>query len=245
MSGSCRRIRRTSRVVNRARVQEWEVNVANRVLVFAAVLLVTACTAVAKEKKKPALPTFVLDAQTVFVLIDPDAGISVTDPQANRTAQDEVEKAFMRWGRLKPVMTMSQADLVVVIRTGSKQPVQPTVGGEPTNDRPLIVQGTDNSIRVGAQQGRNPDAAQNGGPLPQGPGMGGEVASPEDTFLVYQGQTSAGLERAPIWRYVEKNGLKAPEVRAVAEFKKAVDEAVKQQQQQQKQKTQQPQPSKP
>lgn len=214
---------------------------ANRVCVVAAVVLVAACAGVAKEKKKPALPTFVLDAQTVFVLIDPDAGIAVTDPQANRTAQDEVEKAFMKWGRLKPVLTMSQADLVVVIRTGSKQPVQPTVSGEPTNDRPLIVQGTDNSIRVGAQQGKNPDAAQNGGPLPQGPGTGGEVASPEDTFLVYQGQTSPGLERAPVWRYVEKNALKAPQVRAVAEFKKAVDEAVKQQQQQQ-QKQQGPQP---
>jgi len=208
--------------------------VANRVRVVAAALLVATCVAGAKEKKKPTLPPFVLDAQTVFVLIDPDAGIAVTDPQANRTAQDEVEKAFMRWGRLKPVMTMTQADLVVVIRTGSKQPMQPTVGGEPTNDRPVIVQGTDNSIRIGAQQGRNPDAAQNGGPLPQQPGMGGEVASPEDTFLVYQGQTSASLERAPIWRYVEKNALKAPEVRAVAEFKKAVDEAVKQQQQQKK-----------
>lgn len=207
---------------------------ANRVRVVAAALLVATCVAGAKEKKKPTLPPFVLDAQTVFVLIDPDAGIAVTDPQANRTAQDEVEKAFMRWGRLKPVMTMTQADLVVVIRTGSKQPMQPTVGGEPTNDRPVIVQGTDNSIRIGAQQGRNPDAAQNGGPLPQQPGMGGEVASPEDTFLVYQGQTSASLERAPIWRYVEKNALKAPEVRAVAEFKKAVDEAVKQQQQQKK-----------
>ena len=220
---------------------------ANRACAVTAVLLVTACAVAAKEKKKPNLPTFILDAQTVFVLIDPDAGIAVTDPQANRTAQDEVEKAFVRWGRLKPVLSMSQADLVVVIRTGSKQPVQPTVSGEPTNDRPLIVQGTDNSIRVGAQQGRNPDAAQNGGPLPQRPGTGGEVASPEDTFLVYQGQTSVGLEGAPVWRYVEKNALKAPEVRAVAEFKKAIDEAVKQQQQQQKQKAppQQPQPSNP
>lgn len=216
---------------------------ANRVRVVAAVLLVAACVAVAKEKKRPTLPPFVLDAQTVFVLIDPDAGIAVTDPQANRTAQDEVEKAFMRWGRLKPVLAMSQADLVVVIRSSSKQPVRPTVGGEPTNDRPVIVQGTDNSIRVGAQQGRNPDAAQNGGPLPQRPGMGGEAAPPEDTFLVYQGQMSASLERAPVWRYVEKNALKAPEVRAVAEFKKAVDEAVKQQQQ--KQKAQQPQAGKP
>lgn len=219
---------------------------ANGIRVVAAVLLVAACGAVAKEKKQPALPTYVLDAQTVFVMIDPDAGIAVTDPQANQTAQDEVEKALRRWGRLKPVMTMSQADLVVVIRTGSKQPVEPTVSGEPTNDRPVIVQGTDNSIRVGAQQGRNPDAAQIGGPLPQHPGMGGEGASPLDTFLVYPGQTSAGgLERAPVWRYVEKHAPKAPEVRAVAEFKKAVDDAVKLQQQQQKPKAQQPQPSRP
>lgn len=217
----------------------------NRVYALGSGLLLVAYFASAKEKNKPTLPTFVLDAQTVFVMIDPDAGIAVTDPQANRTAQDEVEKAFMKWGRLRPMMTMSQADLVVVIRTGSKQPVQPTVGGEPTNDRPLIVQGTDNSIRVAAQQGRNPDAAQNGGPLPQQPGMGGEVASPEDTFFVYRGQTDTALEGAPVWRYVAKNALKAPEVRAVAEFKKAVDEAVKQQQQQQKHQAQQQQTSKP
>ena len=216
---------------------------ANRVRVLGSALLLVACFASAKEKNKTTLPTFVLDAQTVFVMIDPDAGIAVNDPQANRTAQDEVEKAFMKWGRLRPMLTMSQADLVVVIRTGNKKPVQPTVGGEPTNDRPLIVQGTDNSIRIAGQQGRNPDAAQNGGPLPQGPGLGREVASPEDTFFVYQGRTSAALDRAPVWRYAGKNALKAPEVRAVAEFKKAVDEAVKQQQQ--KQQTQQPQPSKP
>jgi len=47
------------------------------------------------------------------------------------------------------------------------------------------------------------------------------------------------LERAPVWRYVAKDGLRGPDVRAVAEFKKAVDEAVKQQQQRKKQQGQQ------
>lgn len=209
----------------------------DRLRVIAWILAACVCVVGAKEKKKNALPDYVLQAQTVFVLIDPDAGIAVNDPQANRTAQDEVEKAFMKWGRLKPVLSMSQADLVIVIRTGNKQPVQQTIGGEPTNDRPVIVQGTDSSIRIAGQQGRNPDAAQNGGPLPQGPGLRGEVGPTEDSFLVYQGQVASPLERAPIWKYLAKNGLKSPEVPAVAEFKKAVDDAVKQQQQ----KKQQPQ----
>jgi hypothetical protein len=42
-----------------------------------------------------------------------------------------------------------------------------------------------------------------------------------------------------VWRYAEKDGLKAPEVKAVAEFRKAVEEsekaAAQKQQQQQKQ----------
>ncbi|MGB2645962.1 MAG: hypothetical protein WBG02_16540 [Candidatus Acidiferrum sp.] len=208
-----------------------------------AIVLVCACLAAAKEKKKSTLPAYVLEAQTVFVMIDPDAGISMSDPGGNKTAQDDVEKALMRWGRLRPVLTMP-ADLVIVVRKGNGKLVQPTVGGEPTNDRPVIVQGTDNSIRVGAQQGRSPDGVENGGPLPQRPGMGTEVGSPDDAFLVYRGQMEQPLTTPPVWRYVQKNGLKSPDVPAVGEFKKAVDEAVKQQQQQQKQQGQQ-QTSKP
>jgi hypothetical protein len=158
-------------------------------------------------KKKSALPQVVLNAQTVFVMIDPDAAIPVNDPGGNRTAREDVEKALMEWGRLKPTMTMSQADLVIVVRKGDKQAMNPTAGGQSPNDRPVIVQGTDNSMRIGGQQGRSPDAAQNGGPLSPKPGM---------------------LKRGPLWRYAGKDGLKSPDVRAVAEFKKAVDEEVKQ-----------------
>jgi hypothetical protein len=174
----------------------------------------------------------VLNAQTVFVMIDPDAAIPVNDPGGNRTAREDVEKALMEWGRLKPTMTMSQADLVIVVRKGDKQAMNPTVGGQSPNDRPVIVQATDNTIRVGGQQGRSPDAAQNGGPLSPKPGMGGEIGPTEDLFSVYLGRTEDALKRGPLWRYAGKDALKSPDVRAVAEFKKAVDEAVKQQQKQ-------------
>jgi hypothetical protein len=185
-------------------------------------------------KKKSTLPQAVLNAQTVFVMIDPDTAIPVNDPGGNRTAREDVEKALMEWGRLKPTMTMSQADLVIVVRKGDKQAVNPTVDGQPPNDRPVIVQGTDNTMRIGAQQGRSPDSAENGGPLSPKPGMGGQIGPTEDLFTVYLGRTEDALKRGPLWRYARKNALKSPDVPAVAEFKKAVDEAVKEQQKQAK-----------
>lgn len=185
-------------------------------------------------KKKSTLPQVVLNAQTVFVMIDPDEAVPVNDPGGNRTAREDVEKALTEWGRLKAAMTMSQADLVIVVRKGNKQAMNPTVAGQPPNDRPVIVQGTDNTIRVGGQQGRSPDAADNGGPLSPKAGMGGEIGPTEDLFTVYLGRSEDALKRGPLWRYARKDALKSPDVPAVAEFKKAVDEAVKEQQKQAK-----------
>lgn len=198
-----------------------------------AVLVLAACTCGAGliwAKKKSALPPVVLNAQTVFVMVDPDAAIPVNDPSGNRTAREDVEKALMEWGRLKPTITMSQADLVIVVRKGDKQAINPTVGGQSPNDRPVIAQTTDDTVRIGVQQGRSPDAAQNGGPTSPRPGMGGQIGPTEDLFSVYLGRTEDALKRGPLWRYARKDALKSPNVPAVAEFKKAVDEAVKQQQ---------------
>lgn len=214
-----------------------------RLCTLVAVILAVVGLVTAKDKKKSSLPDIVLAAQTACVLIDPDAGIAMDDPGANKTAQDDVEKAMLNWGWLRLTMDEAHADLVIVLRKGNTKAVQPTVGGEPTNDRPVIVQGTDGATRIGVQQG-HPTDAQPGQPPPTKPGMGGEIGPSDDSFLVYQGQVPAPLERAPLWRYMGKNGLKGPDVRAVAEFKKAVDEAVKQQQAQQKQQGQ-PQPTKP
>jgi hypothetical protein len=60
--------------------------------------------AIAGNKKRILVPDYVLRAPTVRVVIDPDAGTSMKSPQANKTAQDDVEKALMKWGRLSPVI---------------------------------------------------------------------------------------------------------------------------------------------
>jgi hypothetical protein len=65
-------------------------------------LLLFASLAVADKKKKVVLPPYVLAARTVVVLIDPNTGISPSSPLANKTAQEDVEKALMKWGRLNP-----------------------------------------------------------------------------------------------------------------------------------------------
>jgi hypothetical protein len=204
-------------------------------VLFSLVLLFT-CFAAADTKKKETLPAVVLNAQTVVVLVDPGAGMSTSEPLANRTAQEDVEKALANWGRLKLVLIGgTDADLVITVRKGSEKAIQPTINGEPTNDHPVAVVPSDNGIHVGVQRGQPPGSTQ---PPPQdtSPRLGGAVGPTEDTFLVYLGGSDElPLDRAPVWRYVSKNALHSPDVPAVAEFKKAVDAAVKQLQQQQKQ----------
>ena len=79
---------------------------------FCLVLLLGTC-AIAKEKKKQPVPDNVLRAETVLVVIHPDAGEPVSDPRANRTAHDDVEQAMMTWGRFRVVRDTETADLII------------------------------------------------------------------------------------------------------------------------------------
>src|SRR5215468_1260478 len=109
-----------------------------------AILVLTSSLAFAANDKKLVQPAYVLRAETVFVLIDPDAGTSPASPQANQRARDDVEKAIMKWCRFRLVMEPAAPNLILVVRRGSGKVVQPTTGGLPTNDRLVIVQPTDN-----------------------------------------------------------------------------------------------------
>jgi len=201
-----------------------------RMRVTVLLTLLLASLTVAGNKKKVVLPAYVLKARTVVVLIDPDAGINPEAPLANKTAQEDVEKAIAKWGRLTPVLDPQTADLVITIRKGSGKIVQQTVGGMPTNDRPVIVQPSDTGIRIGAQQGRSASAPRQPQPQDTRPSPQTEVGNSEDTFIVYEGHSSGSLEQqAPAWRYTNKNALHSPNVPAVDEFRKLVDEAEKQQ----------------
>lgn len=206
-----------------------------RLIVLLGLTTTLACVTLANDKKKPVLPATILNARTVAVIIDPDAGVSADDPLGNKTALDDVEKAFANWGRFRPVFQGMTPDLVVVIRKGNGKPVQPTVhGGTSPNDRPVIIQPNDTGIRIGGQKGRPPgDDTQND---PQGSGPGVGVGASEDSFFVYDGTVENPTDRAPIWRYVAKNALHSHDVPAVNEFRKIVEETEKQLQKQQQQK---------
>ncbi len=201
----------------------------NRRHLVLALLLLSSFAALGKNKKKIILPADVLQAQTVLVVVDPDAGMAVDAPLANRKARADVEQALMNWGRFRLAMTAAEADLVISVRKGSGKMAGPTIGGIPQNNDPVILQPSPSDPRVGGQRGTPPPLG--GGPanMPgQGPHPQMEAGAPEDMFLVFRGQRESPLDYPPVWRSVAKDGLRSPGVPAVEEFRKAVVEAEKQ-----------------
>lgn len=207
--------------------------------------LVIAAAGLAGAKKKVYLPGFVLKAQTVMVVILPGAGEPLHDPDANLNAQANVEKAFMKWGRYQIVHDASQADLVVAVRKGSGKIATPAISGGPIDSRPATVETTDNDIHGSVQVGHPPDLTQQ--PTLTGtetqsakPHTGVEVGPRDDSFNVFQGRREYPLDSPAVWRCTVKDGLNAPDVTAVEQFRKAVEEsdkaAAQSQQQQQSQK---------
>jgi len=189
----------------------------------------------AKDKNKALLPEDILRARTVRVVVDPDAGEPLDQPGANSTARDNVEKALLEWGRLQPMMDGNETDLVIVVRTGSGRLGRPTVKGGPVDQRPGVGQETDSSIRVGGQWGQAPPVSNpNTRPQDRGPRVSNEVGSPDDSFAVYRGKEQYPLDSPAVWRYVAKDCLQPPTVKAVEEFRKALAEADKAAQQSKK-----------
>ena len=193
-------------------------------------LLLMSCVAVpAKNKKKILLAADVLQARSVLVVVDPMAGVAIDAPNGNRIARDDVERALMNWGRFILATDVSTADLVIMVRKGNGKVVQPTIGGVPINNRPVIVQPTDSGGRAGGSRG-TPRMA--GDPTaPQSPGVGPQVeaGSSEDLFAVYRGRREDPLDSSAVWRYSAKDALRSPGVPAVDEFRKLIVEAEKQQ----------------
>ena len=220
--------------------------VAAMAIAMAVALALAAGIATAKKKEKVLLPDFVLKAETVVVLILPDTGEPMNDPFANRKAQEEVEKALMKWGRFRLSQDASTADLVIAVRKGSDKIANPVIKGGPVDTRPGTIETTDSQIRIGAQQGTPPNGPESGDPSSSdgraAPGM--EVGSTDDRFEVFRADIYTGHD-APVWRYVARDGLKPPSVTAVEQFRKAIEEAEKAAAQKQKQQQQQGQKKNP
>lgn len=193
-------------------------------------LLMCCVAAAGKDKKKAVLPNQVLDAETVLVVIDPEAGVPIDAPNSNQTARDDVEKALMSWGRFRFANDLSNADLVISVRKGNGKIAQPSIGGIPVIDRPVIFQPTGSGGRVGVSHGTPPPmGGDSSGPQAQGPGPEVSAGPTQDTFSVFLGKgRDDPLDSPSVWRYEAKDALRSPGVPAVDEFKKAITEAEKQ-----------------
>jgi len=206
-----------------------------------AVGLLAAAPALAKSKDKT-LPPYILQAHTVAVVIDPNAGIDPEDPRANQIAQKDVETALLNWGRFQPVISPVEADMIIVIRKGHGRLADATISDPRQNDRAGVINPTDNGIGVGAQRGQQPNLGGSDGvrypqgatpssgappPQPQVPHPQLEVGGGDDWFMVYEGKVAKPLNGTPGWRYMAPEGLHSHNVPAVEEFKKAVTAAEK------------------
>lgn len=197
-----------------------------RTIALFAVVLLTTATGFAKDKKKNVLPAYVLTARTVTVIIDPNVGVSVDDPLANRTAQKDVETAILNWGRFQTVMSGMEPDLIIVVRKGSGRVARPTISDPRQNDRLGAIVPFDNGASIGAQQG-HPPASSNPTPADQTPHPEAQIGSTDDYFAVYRGDVNQPLDSPPAWRYVASDALQSPSVPAVDKFRQAIADAEK------------------
>ena len=206
-----------------------------KLLAVTAIILCSAL-APAKDKKKAILPADVLRARTVLVIVDPTAGVDVRDPNANRAARADVEKALDQWGRFTLVQEGLTADLVITVRKGNGKFIQPTIGGTPINGTPPVSGGTTSSptqstTRAGVRWGSGiPNDPSNAGTQPSTPEPQIEAGSPQDMFVVYRGSTDPNwspLDAPPVWRYSGKDALASPSVPAVEVFRKLIAESEK------------------
>jgi hypothetical protein len=194
-----------------------------------AVLVISCLTALPKDRKKGVLPVDILQAHTVWVMVDPNVGADVVAPNADNQARADVESALAKWGRLTPVADPHMADLIIVVSKGSGKLVHPTFGGTPVNlPPPMIGQRTDNGTNAAGRQGGDRPPFGSPGQRPE-PQM--EAGQPDDSFLVYRNDPdhiyTSSLDSPPVWRYSAKGALAPPGVPAVERFHDAINQSEK------------------
>jgi hypothetical protein len=195
------------------------------------VLVLWCLVGAAKDKKKNLLPADIVEARTVLVMVDPNAGIVAEHPNANRMAREDVENALMKWGRYSLVTEPWSADLVITVKRGSGKVAQPTISGVPMNNDPVVMEPGDSGGRIGGRQGNpqvlgGPANPQTGGPRPQV-----EVGESQDMFVVYrvnkEDRSRSPLDAPVVWRYSGTDALASPSVPAVDVFRDVISKSEK------------------
>jgi len=194
------------------------------VLKWAAVSLVLLSVSMSAKDKKSTLPEALLQARYVAVIVDPEAGVSLTHPSENTDARTDVESALSRWGRFTPTLDTHFADLIIVLHKGGRG-LKPTVGGVPNESPGSIWPGDrDVSVRIG---GTPPALGSDEQGRKGGPTERTEISNGDDVFSVYLGKTDHPLDFSPLWKYSSPDALRHSSVPAVEKFRKAIEQAEK------------------
>jgi hypothetical protein len=184
--------------------------------------------AFAKDKDKTLLPKLVVSAR--YVMVTTYFGDPVNQPlnlhitAEDRQAVTDVQNAIEKWGRYELAYRPGDADLIIVVRKGRL--LDATVGAR-------IHAGSRDPMGPNGNTDPNaPDrSGPNGGigPNENGPSVRPEVAAdvgdPQDMIAVYA--TALGRDTSPLWRGRKGDGLKAPDMHLVAEFRTKVEAAAK------------------
>lgn len=153
-----------------------------------------------KAQDKQPISAVVKNATYVFVTTYSGDVFNPNVSPEDRHAVQNVQNTIEKWGRYKLVYNRGEADLVLLVRTGRLAEVK---GG---------VQASTTTQRVGDKTSTSHGSAES---------LGGEIGDPQDTLEVYM--ASQGMNGPPLWRGRALNGLKAPEMRLVQEFRSQVD----------------------
>ena len=124
------------------------------------------------------------------------------------------------WGRFKLVYE-GESDLVIAVRASNGQLASPTIENGSTDTHIGGVQY--GKVTVGATQGHGPAMSEpTMNPKSTGPHLGKQIDGGKDFFEVFQGGPMYKMSSPPLWRYGGKNALKAPDMIAIREFRKAI-----------------------
>src|SRR5438477_13207076 len=123
-------------------------------------------------------------------------------------------------------MDAETSDPFVAVRMGHAS--WQTLLNSSVDDRPFIYHPSVGDVRTASQHGL-PDLTDPslGGATDRGPHLSNEIGSAQDAFEIYRGRVQYPLDSAPVWRYMAKDALSGPQVNAIEQFKKAIDESEK------------------
>jgi|SRR5580658_1223196 hypothetical protein len=168
----------------------------------------------AKDKKPDGVPA--VFGQARYVYVEATDGTEF-DPNLNtedRTAIADVRDAMAKWKRYTEVTSKDEADLVIVVRKGrlasANAGITPQPGQLPNGRPGQLPSGSNRQGGIGTGE--------------YGSEVGVEAGPPEDLFEVCAMNPDGKLS-GPLWLRTMPDGLRAPRVTLLEQFRDAVDKA--------------------